>query len=332
MRETERGTIGRGPLWTRRAWLAAAAAAAAAASASGKLFAGEPTLSADDQATIKPIEDQARKARLAGFETTSSEHYLAIGNASDLFRKRALEICEKLAKDYISHFQFKNLGVKPLGHRLAVVTLADAASFTAFSGMEASPAVGGFYDRDMNWLAILDNRSLEGANQTVAKQANLVSLVHEATHQLTFNTGLLNRDGDVPVALSEGLATYAETWQPSGRISRLGHENAGRRQGFDYARREGQAWIPLSQLLQKDDVFRDGGGGGDSDAVLQLAYAEAWLLVYQLLQPSSLARFRAYLRAIRGRKDTSSRLDDAKQALGDLDAFDRSLRRKAGWR
>lgn len=312
--------------WTRRAWLGAAAAWACAPRS---LLADEPKPSREDEATIKAVEEQARKAGLAGFETTTSEHYLAAGNAPDAFRKRALEICEKLAKDYLSHFQFKNLSVKPPVHRLTVVTLADAASFSAFSGMEAAQGVGGFYDRDSNRLVILDNRAQEGANQDLAKQANLVSLVHEATHQLTFNTGLLNRDGDVPVALSEGLATYAETWQPGSRLSRIGHDNAGRRQGFQFARRQQQAWIPLDQLLQKDDLFTGGGGG---DAALQLAYAEAWTLVFQLLQPISVARFRAYLRAIRDRKDSTNRLEDAKKAFGNLDDLDRSMRRKAGWR
>ena len=46
---------------------------------------------------------------------------------------------------------------------------------------------------------------------------NVRTLAHEATHQLTFNTGLLNPRGDVPVSIIEGLACYGETRRLRGR-------------------------------------------------------------------------------------------------------------------
>ena len=71
--------------------------------------------------------------------------------------------------------------------------------------------MGGHYELDTNRLVIFDFRPgggpPAGANP---KRINTFTLIHEATHQLTFNTGLLDRQGDVPVAVSEGLAMYAE--------------------------------------------------------------------------------------------------------------------------
>ena len=45
----------------------------------------------------------------------------------------------------------------------------------------------------------------------------MITLSHEATHQLTFNTGLLNRKGDVPMCIAEGLAVYGEIRSGPGR-------------------------------------------------------------------------------------------------------------------
>src|SRR5207244_4222856 len=39
---------------------------------------------------------------------------------------------------------------------------------------------------------------------------NIATIMHEAAHQMSFNTGLLNREGDCPLWLGEGLATYCE--------------------------------------------------------------------------------------------------------------------------
>ncbi len=43
------------------------------------------------------------------------------------------------------------------------------------------------------------------------------NLAHEATHQLCYNTGLLNPKGDTPAAIVEGLACYSEARRLRGR-------------------------------------------------------------------------------------------------------------------
>ena len=307
---------------TRRDWLAAAALGCFATPA----LAQERRHPRSEDEAEKLVEDRAKEVGLKGFHTSGTKNFVGIGDAPDAFRKKALDICEKLLHEYQSHFQFKNIHLKPIKDRLTVVTLADLKSFSAFSGMDEAPGVGGFYDRDTNRLVMFDNRALDQLNQDRARQANLVSLVHEATHQLTFNTGLLNRDGDVPQCLSEGFATYAEEWQPN-RLSHLGKENHGRRQGLEVAHKAGVSWIPIAKLLADDRIF-DGGGG--TDAALQLAYAESWIFVY-VQMTLHLTQFREYLKAIYERTDSQTRLEDSRAHLGDLDELDQSLRRAAAW-
>jgi hypothetical protein len=178
--------------------------------------------------------------------------------------------------------------------------------------------VGGHYDVDSNQLVVFDSRDNQNGLAASAR-VNTFTLVHEAIHQLTYNTGLLERRGDVPVAISEGLATFGELWQRSNRRSTLGVKNAARLEVFNQPDGDA-AWIPVAELLTKDGLF-------DDPDMLQVAYAESWVLVHYFMRtPAKLPKFRAYLEAIRPRREPSHRLEDAKAHLGDLARLDKDLR------
>jgi hypothetical protein len=298
--------------WTRRGWLKAAAGG-------GAIALGRPVLGADTDAEAAEIEVQARKAGLGPFRSTTTERYFGIGDATDDHRNQALKWASALADTYLQVFQEKGFHVAFPPHHLTVLTLKDKASYIAFGGDPATVA-GGHYNLETNRLVIFDFRG----NNNLPKGANLeringIALSHEAMHQLTFNTGLLERQGDVPAAVSEGLGMYAELWRPGGR-SILGMINRLRLQVLvDRAK----IWIPLDNLLTKDNLF-------DDPANRQLAYAESWVLVYYLLRnPGALPKFRAYLDAIRPRRDATQRLADARAHLGDLERLNTTLRTDA---
>jgi hypothetical protein len=145
-------------------------------------------------------------------------------------------------------------------------------------------------------------------------------LFHEATHQLTFNTGLLNRRGDVPLAIAEGLGTYGEVRSPNGK-AKIGDVNRDRLRGLMTrgATPAKSPMAPMESLIADDDRM-------EAPETQQIAYSECWLLVHYLMKtPSRLPGFRAYLKAIWGRKDASRRMDDWKRHLGDPAALDRDL-------
>ena len=316
------GRTGRGEsVLSRRAWLAGLLAAGAATTGRG----AEPKPSAEEVREIADVATLAKKAGLGAFRHGGTAHYLGLGDASERFRAKALLICEGLARDYLEHFRHKGFAVERPARRLTVILLADAASFARFLGEEPGRAVGGQYDLETNRLVSFDNRPADRANVDRAERANLVALVHEATHQLTFNTGLLRRAGDVPRCISEGLAMYAEVRRPSGR-SMPGQPNPGRVEALALARTQGVAWLPVAKLLTEDPLL-EGDSGDDAQ---QAAYGQSWLLVHDLMQtPGRLAGFRDYLVAIKVCADASHRLDDARAHLGDLDRLDADLRRRA---
>jgi hypothetical protein len=187
----------------------------------------------------------------------------------------------------------------------------------AAQGRPVQPA--GVYDRASNHLHVFDWRNVPMAPR--ASHRNIETLAHEGTHQLTFNTGLLNRKGDTPLCIVEGLGTYGEPRKILGP-SDFGRPNLRRLEDLAKIQRR-VAWIPVRDLLADDSVLRAGNA-----ARVMLAYAESWLLVHFLMKDqAALPRFRQYLKAIATRTHTSDRIADAQTHLGDLDVLDRDLRR-----
>ncbi len=180
----------------------------------------------------------------------------------------------------------------------------------------------GFYSRTENWLVLYDIRN-EPAKERGAAHQNMRTLAHEATHQLTFNTGLINRRGDVPFAIYEGLACYSETRKLHGH-SEPGEVNGLRLDDLAHILRRA-SWIPAADLLssEPDSLVTT------ADQTL-LAYSQSWLLVYYLMKTASrLPQFQAYLKAIYSRTDKKHRRDDAERSFGDLDRLDQEVRREA---
>jgi hypothetical protein len=304
---------------TRRRWLAAVLTAGTALGLRRTASGAEPL-----DKEIVAVEERARKAGLSAFRSSQSEHYLGIGDAADAYRDEALKRCEALASTYISHFQFKGFAVALPARKLTAVILKDQASYVAFLGQEVGALEGGHYDLDTNRLVIFDFRPDVQLQQAGAnlKRINSFTLSHETTHQLTFNTGLLERTGDTPLAVSEGLAMYAELWRPELKSS-FGMINRLRLGVILDPANPAQEWIPLDRLLTDDGLFVQA-------ATEQLALAEAWVFVhYALRTTAALPKFRAYLDTIRPRRDPAKRFADATAAFGDLDRVDLALRKHA---
>src|SRR5205807_4624560 len=71
--------------------------------------------------------------------------------------------------------------------------------------------------RSRQFTLQLDRQRYLGAVQRRARDlrsdTNVNTIMHEVAHQLSFNTGMLNRHADVPLWLAEGLACYCESSQ-----------------------------------------------------------------------------------------------------------------------
>jgi Protein of unknown function (DUF1570) len=314
----------------RRAWLQRLVAGAAALECLGFSPArgiasqdpkapGPAADDADDQ--LKQAEARVRKVTNRPIRTIRSAHFQAVGDASESFMNLTLADCELIALDYLDHYRAKGFEVKLPDRRLTLVIFFDERPY-----MKMTPGVSiempGFYVRPENWLALFDFRNVP-MHQYRAANANISILAHECTHQLTFNTGLLNRQGDAPKAIIEGFGTYAEPRALRGR-SQPGKINVMRLDNLAHVQRRTK-WIEVKELLTDERTAF--GKTGDQ---AMLFYAESWLLVYHLMNsPTRLPQFRAYLKAIQARKDQNHRFDDAETHFGNLDRLDQELRQES---
>ena len=316
----------------RRSWLRRAVAAGAVF---GRLDeVARPAMAAEDpklspaQEAEQELERALARARAATSRpllTLHSEQYQAVGDAAEPFMKITLSDCENIAQDFLRHYQGQGFEVKRPGRRLTIVVFRDERPYLEFARKFARGVTvytWGFYSRPENWLVLFDFRNVP-LNERGAGYKNVRTLAHEGTHQLTFNTGLLNRRGDVPRAVLEGLASYGET-RPLHGHGEPGQINGTLLDDLAHIQRRTK-WISATDLFTDDAaVF-----GTTLDQTL-LAYAQGWLLVYYLMKtPSRLPQFQAYLKTIIRRIDKNQRYDDAEQHFGDLDRLDQDLRREA---
>jgi Protein of unknown function (DUF1570) len=271
----------------------------------------------DDKKEIAQVQAIAKKAGLEPFTESRTTHFLGLGDAGDRFRKNALGICESLVPAFIQHFNGKGFNLALPKDRLTVITLNSKESYQAFIGID--PGIGGgHYDLDTNRLVMFDFRPTGEEPGVVIdpERVNRLALVHETTHLLCYNTGLLSRQAAVPDWVSEGLATYVELWR--NRQTKIGEPNGP----WLFCLRETKKtdWIPITDLIAGDKSF-------DDEKTAQLSYAESWLMVHYLMKPPQLTKFRSYLTRIATEEAASNRVKYAERHLGSIKDLEHDLDR-----
>ena len=155
-------------------------------------------------------------------------------------------------------------------------------------------------------------------NRIVAQpevEALVATIIHEATHQIAFNSGLQTRFADIPLWVSEGIAVYFETpdLQSDKGWRTIGAVNSSRLSRF-------REYLPnrpatsLKSLISDDKRMRDRARALD-------AYAEAWALNYYLIRQHP-KKYINYLQMLSEKKqlfwdDPEIRLKEFQAAFGD---------------
>ncbi len=271
---------------------------------------------------LKRALTSVQKVTDRSIQTMTSDHFQAVGDASESFIKISLGDCERIAQGYFDHFRAKGFDIRDPDRRLTLIVFVDDRQFRSFNKGVARWVLGLYKPTD-NWLVLFDFRNATSQSlRQQGYQANMLNLAHEATHLLAYNTGLLNRQGDVPRAITEGIATYSEARKVQGQ-SDPGQINSMRLDDLAHIQRRVN-WISVAELLTDEKAAF--GPTGDR---LLLGYAESWLLVYHLMTtPSRLPQFRDYLKLIYKRTDAKHRLQDAEASFGSLDQLDRDVRQE----
>lgn len=269
----------------------------------------------------------------------TSKRFVAISNASDKFTRQHLKYCEIFYDLFLNHFRSRGFNPQiPANSKLMLCMFCEPKGFEAYLGRQMPAGITGVYHTPSNRLVLYDlaqnayllagrenllkraeslnphdrmriTDTVERRYKDAAHDANIGTTMHECAHLLSFNSGLLKRDGDVPVWLAEGLATYCESTD-EGDWQSLGSPNPLR---IHDLRRAGGKYLTLQQLM-RDEWLR-------TPAVL-LGYAQSWALYHMLMQERAVS-LNKYLGIIAARKAPEYRLADFRDAFGDPDAVER---------
>ncbi|TWU00112.1 hypothetical protein Pla108_10560 [Botrimarina colliarenosi] len=268
-----------------------------------RLIAADDVLSeSSDDTPFAPAEPDALGQRLLddlpdGFRLHTTKHYVVAYDTSREYAEWASSLLEGLQKALVRYWDRAGIELEGPAFPLPIVIHRTAAAYNAASRAEGVPTGAvGYYHMATNRVRMYDITGADelraagvgmrrGSRREITRMLGLpaaeplvATIVHEATHQVCFNTGLMERYADLPIWLVEGMAAYFEA--PGAGSSRgwsgIGRVNDRRLQTF---RRHLPEWngSSLTSLLASDDRLRDSRTAG-------VAYADAWALNYYLIK------------------------------------------------
>lgn len=240
------------------------------------------------------------------FEVRSAGHYVVVARPGSAEAYAGL--FDRIYREFIRLFRARGLTIIDSEFPLIAVVFPDQLSFLKYCAAEQTPVqagVVGFYLPSSNRVALFERGDHTDVDHTV---------IHEAIHQVAFNTGIHSRIASQPKWVVEGLATMCEA---DGIRSRLGTTSPAdriNRERFlwfrEYAktRRVGES---LTQFVSEDQMF--------TSSPLD-AYSEAWALSFFLLETRP-ADYSRYVSRLSERDpfppyDSAARLADFKKVFG----------------
>jgi len=227
----------------------------------------------------------------AGFDVVITKHYVICSSADRQYVQWCGALFERL---YLSFYNFwKQRGVKLSEPEFPLVAIIfpKQKAFAEFATKDAGPDAAtalSYYSIDSNRMVLYDltaaDTGLPGQkvdiNQRLAAVPyNVATVIHEATHQIAFNSGMHVRKADNPLWLVEGMAMYFETpdlsskngWKTAGAVN---DERLGQFRDFLGRSRKPDS---LETLIVSDARFNDADQMPD-------AYGEAWVLTQYLIR------------------------------------------------
>jgi hypothetical protein len=194
---------------------------------------------------------------------------------------------QKLYQRFRIYFGSRGFTVDEPEFPMIAVVLRTRGEFDRFlkSYHDYSKDILGYYSPRSNRIITFDQSDGNSEDQGWFFSAS--TIIHEATHQTAFNTGIHNRFGQVPRWISEGLAMMFEA--PGVNNSRYYSEQEKRvnrerlislKHFYNEEKVDGR-WL---EMISSDNLFREDPG---------LAYAMAWGLTFYLAEsnPSQFFKF-----------------------------------------
>ena len=274
------------------------------------------------------------------FGIVETRHYILCTNTSKEYAKWCGKLFERLMGSFQAYWERRGVKLEEPKLPLVAIVFANEDQFVEFARRDVGPeseGAKGYYSIFKNFVVLYDlsNGAAGGPATTPAEierrlltaSFNVAAVIHEATHQIAFNTGMHQRAADNPLWLVEGMATFFETpdfnsktgWRTAGALNRL------RYRGFRDYQEHRRPKDSLEALISSHSRFTD-------PAKLQDAYAESWALSYFLIR-TRRDEYLDYLARVAKKRPflwerPENRMEDFRAAFGDdLEKLDRDFLR-----
>lgn len=310
--------------------------------ADGRLWLLQPDeilAQAPSDEPLEPLSADAISASLRaelpnGFLVHKTAHFVLVYNTSETYARWVGDLFERLYRGFTNYWKGRGVKLKEPRFPLVALVFDSREAYLQYAEREigeSARAMIGYYNMQTNRVVTFDITGVQGLavpGQRYSSSAMLTQLfsqpqaertvatiVHEAVHQIAYNTGFQIRLADNPKWVSEGIAMFFETPDVNnargwGTIGKINHY-----QLLQFARyMQRRPSDSLTTLISDDSRF------ADKDTVAD-AYAESWALTYYLLKAHS-DEYADYMKALAklpplGEGDARQRVELFKEHFGD---------------
>ena len=288
-------------------------------------------------------EQLAREVAELGIKSPTkvvvTKHYVICSTAGRVYAEWCGSLFERLHDAFHGYWKEAGLELHDTEFPLPAVVLKDRTEFAEFAAKHDRPDAAqapGYFSEPTNRIILFDLTA--GPNAVPVKTAgdirrkveasafNVATMIHEATHQIAFNSGMHTRYADNPRWLTEGMAMFFEVPDLDSRTGwkTIGRVNAPRLKDYRETVRSSRELLPMLELIRSDESFLKAEQS-------RAAYSESWALTYFLLKTrrdeavNYLKSVQRNPRLIADAPD--DRVRDFQTAFGELDTLERDWKK-----
>ena len=268
-----------------------------------------------------------------------TKHYVICSTAGRKYAEWCGSLLERLHDAFQEYWKAAGMELREPEFPLPAIVLKDHTQFTEFATKHDRPDAAqspGYFSEPTNRIILFDltagpnsapaQTPADIQRKIAASPFNVATTIHEATHQIAFNSRMHTRYADNPRWLTEGMAMFFEVPDLESRTGwkSIGKVNALRRKDFRETSRSPRESVPLTELIRADEVFLKEGKA-------RAAYSESWALTFYLLK-TRREDVVSYLKAIQKKPrliadSPDVRLREFEEVFGELELLEREWKK-----
>ena len=222
------------------------------------------------------------------YEVSQTQHFVVVHPRGR--RQKWVPPFERLYSTFTEYFAVRRVQVGSPQFPLIAVVFRTRQEYDEYVRDHDGPSsrnIVGLYFQNSNRIVTYD----QSAGSNGRPSENLATVIHEATHQVAFNTGVQSRFAPPPVWTAEGIAMMFESMGIAGPTALTRWSSRINPQRLQHARIMIEAQTldaSLRQIIADDQLFR---------TAPDEAYTAAWALTFYLAEnrPGQFSQYLSHL-------------------------------------